>query len=312
MPQELQAYRVLPLVVGGNIRLTLSHALSLKAPDHPELAHHLGSAGMNLIDDDDELAGAIDLNDMDWASSEDENTTPDPPPLGPAEPQLGGGPEAPPSAQEHNRAQTRGRVEHGTPGHGLGHQSLQGAGIRVGSEGGAVVATNETVSAVSAVLATSRTISPSPAPAPAPAPAPGLAANGRALPAGSGQGGARGGARGGAGHASGVSSPGVPGAGQALPRAMTAALAAGAGGNGTRTKGPPRSSPFSLKPCVSCKRGKLGGVKCRVDKRHWHDPDFTAPNSGKWVMPPSFMEWYMHEHQGSAEHIPGGARAGSG
>ena len=40
--QELQANRHLPYAVGGALRTTLAHELSLKAPDNPELAHHLG------------------------------------------------------------------------------------------------------------------------------------------------------------------------------------------------------------------------------------------------------------------------------
>lgn len=40
--QELQANRQLPYAVGGGLRTTLAHELSLKAPENPELAHHLG------------------------------------------------------------------------------------------------------------------------------------------------------------------------------------------------------------------------------------------------------------------------------
>lgn len=40
--QELQANRQLPYAIGGGLRTTLAHELSLKAPENPELAHHLG------------------------------------------------------------------------------------------------------------------------------------------------------------------------------------------------------------------------------------------------------------------------------
>ncbi|CAM9523427.1 unnamed protein product, partial [Sphacelaria rigidula] len=73
--QELQANRGLLYAVGGGLRTTLAHELSLKAPEHPELAHHLGRSGTHVGSNnpdelDDEMAGAIDLNDVDWASSD--------------------------------------------------------------------------------------------------------------------------------------------------------------------------------------------------------------------------------------------------
>ncbi|CAN0016706.1 unnamed protein product, partial [Choristocarpus tenellus] len=62
-------------------------------------------------------------------------------------------------------------------------------------------------------------------------------------------------------------------------------------------KAPPRSSPFNLKPCATCKRGKLGGIKCRVDKRHWVDPDHSDNTSARWTVPRGFMEWYTQDQE---------------
>ncbi|CAN0338720.1 unnamed protein product [Pylaiella littoralis] len=77
--QELQANRQLPYAVdgggGGGLRATLAHELSLKAPEHPELAHHLGSVGgfgaANGIgiDEDDGMTGVIDIGDAGWGSN---------------------------------------------------------------------------------------------------------------------------------------------------------------------------------------------------------------------------------------------------
>jgi len=88
--QELQANRQLPYAVdgggaGGGLRATLAHELSLKAPEHPELAHHLGSIGggfgggfgaaNGLDEEDDAVAGAIDINDAGWGSNSDLDTS---------------------------------------------------------------------------------------------------------------------------------------------------------------------------------------------------------------------------------------------
>ncbi|CAM9813051.1 unnamed protein product, partial [Scytosiphon promiscuus] len=169
--QELQANRQLPYAVdGGGLRSTLAHELSLKAPEHPELAHHLGSVGGAFgattggDEDDDGMSGAIDMNDAGWASNGD-------------------------------------------------------------LDGSAAIA-----------------------------------------------------------RAAGLQTA-------SLARAVPPPLFTNTAAPTTRGSRNQRTSPFNLKACSACKKGRTSAIKCRVDNQHWEDPDWTDPPSRPWVMPDGFVEW---------------------
>lgn len=66
-----------------------------------------------------------------------------------------------------------------------------------------------------------------------------------------------------------------------------------------------RTSPFNLKACSSCKKGRASAIKCRVDSRHWEDPDWTDPPSRLWVMPAGFVAWLAKEDKGPNGEKPG-------
>lgn len=75
----------------------------------------------------------------------------------------------------------------------------------------------------------------------------------------------------------------------------------------TRASSSQRTSPFNLKACSACKKGKAQAIKCRVDRRHWEDPDWTDPPTRPWVMPEGFVEWLATEER-QAQKLPGDAK----
>lgn len=75
----------------------------------------------------------------------------------------------------------------------------------------------------------------------------------------------------------------------------------------TRASRAQRTSPFNLKACSSCKKGKAQAIKCRVDRRHWEDPDWTDPPTRPWLMPAGFVEWLAVEER-QAQQQPGDAK----
>ncbi|CAN0104014.1 unnamed protein product [Ectocarpus sp. 6 AP-2014] len=217
--QELQANRQLPYAVdgagfGGGLRATLAHELSLKAPEHPELAHHLGSSvgsfggvANGIVDDEDDaegMAGAIDMSDVGWASSSDLDsamaaidvvgaaTTTEAPPRPPA-------PAVYPLAREQHR-----------------HSGATPAGSRGGGGGGAAARNGGTISARAAGLQTA-----------------------------------------------------------SVARAVPPPLFTNPAAPTTRGSRNQRTSPFNLKACSACKKGRISAIKCRVDC----GPDGERPGS---------------------------------
>lgn len=65
----------------------------------------------------------------------------------------------------------------------------------------------------------------------------------------------------------------------------------------TRASRAQRTSPFNLKACSACKKGKATPIKCRVDRRHWEDHDWTDPPTRPWIMPQGFVEWLAGEER---------------
>ncbi|CAM9364344.1 unnamed protein product, partial [Ectocarpus sp. 12 AP-2014] len=219
--QELQANRQLPYAIdgagyGGGLRATLAHELSLKAPEHPELAHHLGSSvgsfggvANGIVDDEDDaegMAGAIDMNDVGWASSSDldsamaaidvvgATTTTEAPPPAPAP-----APAVYPPAREQHR-----------------HSAATTAGSSGGGGGGAAARNGGTISARAAGLQTA-----------------------------------------------------------SVARAVPPPLFTNSAAPTTRGSRNQRTSPFNLKACSACKKGRISAIKCRVDC----GPDGERPGS---------------------------------
>lgn len=86
------------------------------------------------------------------------------------------------------------------------------------------------------------------------------------------------------------------------PPLFTAANTAAPTTRGSRNQ---RTSPFNLKACSACKKGRASAIKCRVDRRHWEDPDWTDPPSRPWVMPEGFVDWLAKEDRGPMGEQPG-------
>ena len=239
--QELQANRQLPYAVdgedsggGGNLRATLAHELSLKAPEHPELAHHLGTVGgfgaatngmmMMMDEEDDGMAGAIDINDAGWASNSD-----------------------------------------------LGS-------IDVGTAAAAAASASPAVASAAAAAA----------------------ARGQRERHGGGGGGLR--------NGGGKSTPSARSTSlqtASVARAVPPPLFTNSAAPTTRGSRNQRTSPFNLKACSSCKKGRVSAIKCRVDLQHWEDPDWTDPPSRPWVMPDGFVEWVAKVDGGPDGNQPG-------
>lgn len=85
----------------------------------------------------------------------------------------------------------------------------------------------------------------------------------------------------------------------------TSPSASAANSRSTRGSRNQRTSPFNLKACSACKKGKASPIACRVDRRHWEDPDWTDPPSRPWVMPPGFVDWLAKEDRGPRGEKPG-------
>lgn len=251
--QELQANRQLPYAVdgdsgdhgGGNLRATLAHELSLKAPEHPELAHHLGTVGgfgaangMMMMDEEeaDGMAGAIDIGDAGWASNSDLDGS-----GGAAAAALGSidlgvvAAASPAVAATAAAAAARGQQERHNGGSG-------GSGLRNGDG----TRTTATPSARSTLLQTA-----------------------------------------------------------SVARAVPPPLFTNSAAPTTRGSRNQRTSPFNLKACSSCKKGRISAIKCRVDLQHWEDPDWTDPPSRPWVMPDGFVEWVAKVDGGPDGNQPG-------
>ena len=85
-----------------------------------------------------------------------------------------------------------------------------------------------------------------------------------------------------------------------------------AGSSAGRTRGSrnQRTSPFNLKACSACKKDRASAIKCRVDSRHWEDPDWTDPPTRAWAMPPGFVEWLAKSESGAGgQQQPGKSTA---
>lgn len=80
----------------------------------------------------------------------------------------------------------------------------------------------------------------------------------------------------------------------------------------TRGSRAQRTTPFNLKACSACKKGKATALMCRLDRRHWEDPDWADPPSRPWNMPSSFVEWLRSEEQRQAAQAARGEDSSKG
>lgn len=204
-------------------------------------------AGNGEDDDDDGMVGAIDINDVDWASNSDA--------------EVGGG---------------------GSIGSGGGIGPAGASGV--GASAGPPPALPPMINVVT-----------EPAPSVQQRPAPSAAAVAAAT----------GLSRTGGGASSGVATAlATTSIARAVPPPLFAATPHSAAPL-TRGSRNLRTSPFNLKACSACKKGRASAIKCRVDRRHWEDPDWTDPPSRPWVMPNGFVDWLAKEDRGPLGEKPG-------